>query len=104
MVSRISPTYYALHERNTDYLLEGHRFDDIPSNAVGLFADDNDAPLGHLGSSVQAYYYDITAKTDTAMNLVARDPKDVLPANYLGAIVSNDGSTVYWVNNSRPLP
>jgi hypothetical protein len=45
----------------------------------------------------------IESRTDNEITFAAGEAAEHVPL-YLGAILSADRSTVYWVNNTRPLP
>lgn len=106
MVTSVSPNYYALQEGVSyyPYSLEGSGFDAIPSDAVGLVASDNFAPLANRYNFGSTASYQIVTKTENEMQLRYDQEHIVSVPVYLGAIVSADRETVYWVNNSRPLP
>lgn len=76
----------------------------IPSDAIGLYANSNDEPLAFRFSDLVDDLYRITIRTDNMIRFSAVSPSTVHYDNYLGAIVSNDRQTVFWTNNSRPLP
>lgn len=46
----------------------------------------------------------ITSKTPSEMTLTTGVSHNYTVPRYLGAILSNDRTTVYWVNNTAPLP
>lgn len=50
------------------------------------------------------WLYVITSKTDEEMVLTALNPNTDHSKNYLGCIVSADRQTVYWLNDTQPLP
>lgn len=104
MVAEINPNYYAGGVLNTGFNLMGSDFDVIPSDAVGLYARYNDNPLEFRYSLSPSLLYSITEKTNEAMSLESNNSETTHGKNYLGAIVSNDRSTIYWVNNTKPLP
>lgn len=104
MVTNITPSYYAANTPNTEFLLTGTGFDTIPSDAVGIYANDNNDPLEHRYSTNSSALFDIVEKTSTTMRVVCREPLDTHSSNFLGGIVSLDRSAVYWINETRPLP
>lgn len=104
MVHEISPSYYAADETQNGYILKGENFDMIPADAVGVMSRLNDEPLENLNSSVRAFLYRIDASTKKEMTLVQESEQALSANTYLGAIVSNDRQTVYWVNETKPLP
>lgn len=86
------------------YVLTGKYFRLIPNDAVGVIATENDSPLGWLNSQLGLNVFDIVEKSDTSLELAVREAAPHSGNTYLGAIVSPDRQTVYWVNNSKPLP
>lgn len=104
MVNSISPYYYAAGVEKSDYYLSGLNFDAIPLDAVGLISVDNLNPLMNIHSMADENMYRIAGLTSTSMHLVAVQSGALDESNYLGAIVSPDGHTIYWMNNSKPLP
>ena len=85
-------------------MLSGSGFDLIPSDAVGVIALTNDAPLANINTERDDWLFDLTNKTSTDMVFDQKILASHDRATYLGAIVSADRQTVYWVNESRPLP
>lgn len=86
---------------NTGFVLEGHNFDMIPGDAFGLYATNNGNPLQNRRDN---YGYVITEKTATHMVLASTAASSAHPANFLGGIVSSDRETIYWTNETNPLP
>lgn len=82
----------------------GNHFLLLPINAIGILAVDNDDPLGYRESTSESYLFDISEISDDLLTLTARQVGGHAFASYLGAIVSADRQTVYWVNDSKPLP
>ena len=103
MVTESTPTHYARLERVDTYVLRGEGFDAIPSDAIGVWSLDNDNPLAQRGTSNVEGIFDIVSKTDTEMTLAVRSPNPHNSPSYLGAILSPDRETIYWMNNTRPL-
>lgn len=103
-MTSINPTYYAANILNSGFVLEGIGFDMIPMDAVGIYSNSNDDPLVFRNSAAAVNLYDIVAKSSTRLEFVCQAPTTNHQANYLGAIVSKDRQSVYWVNNTRPLP
>lgn len=83
----------------------GLGFDNIPDDALGILATDNNNPLERLNTDVRDYLFNITSKNNELLSL--HQSYDTAPHtvnSYLGAIVSNDRSEIYWVNRTNPLP
>lgn len=103
-MSEISPTYYAAGITVGDYELRGANFNQIPMDAVGVLASNNDLPLENRDVPQAILLFDIVSRTDTEMLMRQRTTISHGVDNYLGAILSADRQTVYWVNETRPLP
>lgn len=73
-------------------------------NAVGIYATSNGNPLEYLNTPTQSFLFNIVSKSSTNMTLRSGVSSIHSVDNYLGAIVSADRQTIYWVNNTNPLP
>lgn len=71
----------------------------IPSDALGIKAFNLDNPLEYKDSLNDVYLFDIQSKSNFQMILRYRSSLPSSYQNYLGAIVSADRQTIYWVNN-----
>ena len=100
----VSPTYYAAGATPLEFNVDGTGFGLIPDDAIGIKAYSNDNPLQFKDQTNTQYLYDIVGRTSRRMVLVMESPTVSGVSCYLGAIVSNDRQTVYWVNETRPLP
>lgn len=76
----------------------------IPLNAVGVLSNTNDDPTRNVGTTYDTLTYDIVSKSSTQLSLRVRVESAWGQPLYLGAITSPDGSEIYWVNNTKPLP
>lgn len=76
----------------------------IPMNAVGVLATNNNEPARYVGTTADTLIYDIVEKSNTRMYLRVRVQSSTAQNVYLGAISSPDGSNIYWINETRPLP
>lgn len=106
MVNEITPAYYARNAIYGNFELSGENLDVIPDNAVGILSFDNDNPLQNLEVHSPWMVYSIAEKNEGYM-LMQESYSGAVSADqnsYLGAIVSADFSTVYWQNETRPLP
>lgn len=104
MVDEISPNYYAEYIEIGDYVLHGSGFHGIPDDALGIVAFSNDTPLEYINEHSDYGLYGITRKNKTEMTLTQKKTGANAQPSYLGAIVSADRQTIYWTNNTRPLP
>ena len=73
-------------------------------DAVGIFANSNDSPLTYKDTSGATLLYRIASRSNTELILESLSPTTGGGANYLGAIVSSDRQTIYWINDAKPLP
>ena len=89
---------------NTGFNVRGKGFQLIPDDALGLFSNNNNVPLEHLDDNRNQYLYYIAERSANELSFLCGDPTTAHGANYLAAIVSNDRETIYWVNDSKPLP
>ena len=79
-------------------------FDTVPDNAVGIYSVNNDNPLENRFNVSPTRSYSIEEKSYDRMTLKRRSTEPIAGTIYLGGIISPDGSVVYWVNNTKPLP
>lgn len=102
----ITPNYYAARAIVDEYVVRGVGFNQIPDNAVGLYAFRNDAPLAYreTPSGDSPYLFNIVSKSDTEMVLKCERAAEHSDNSYLGGIVSANRETVYWENTTNPLP
>lgn len=87
-----------------DYILFGSGFSGIPDNAVGILARANDNPLEFIETDNPINLFSISQKTDTQLTMSPVQLITHTIDSYLGAIVSEDRQTIYWVNDTNPLP
>lgn len=99
MVDEINPNYYADGELNTGFNLVGNNFNDIPANAIGLFARHLDNKLEFRYTINESLLYRIADKTNETMRLESYEPTTQHARNFLGAIVSKDRNIVFWIND-----
>ena len=85
-------------------ILRGKGFGNIPDDAVGIGATSNDDPLEYVNTTNAALILQIAEKTDIQIRMTQDMQYSHTYAAYLGAIVSADRQTIYWVNTSKPLP
>ena len=104
VVTEISPNYYAAFHQVTQFELTGDRFDILPEDAIGILSIDNENPLSARYNQSARNIFDIIDRTNETITLKVRKEESHDENNYLGAILSADRETIYWVNNSKPLP
>lgn len=100
----INPTYYAAGNPTNQYRIDGFGFNNIPTNAVGIFSADNNLPLYYINTSTSEWLFDIEVINDNVLIATCRMPNTHSTPNYLGGIVSEDRQTIYWINSTKPLP
>lgn len=101
MVLEIEPTFYAAGKYYVRFELHGHGLSNIPSNAVGVWATDNNDPLA---SRETPYPMTILEKNDELLVIGQSYDSSHATPFYLGAILSPDRQVVYWINDTKPLP
>ena len=104
VVDTIAPTYYAAEVLAPSFVLEGIHFSQIPSDAVGVLARDNSEPLWNRYEQADTLLYGIVVEDDGNLRAIAKQTAYHPYPCYLGAILSADRQTIYWVNNTQPLP
>lgn len=104
VVETISPAYYASVSGGLAPInYTGKNFDLIPDDAIILLSTRNEEPLMNINNSTAYNYENIVEKTDSIMKSQFNSPHSRTKC-YPGAIVSEDRKTIYWVNNTKPLP
>lgn len=103
VVDSVDPVYYAYGRFAYRFTLYGSGFVGLPSNAVAIPMADNDNPLQYRNTVVPAFVMTIENVTPNSVTFSSLAEGDHGRSS-IGAILSNDRETVYWVNNSRPLP
>lgn len=104
MVRGIDPSYYAAGNIKGDFTLVGLNFSLIPADAVAILSGRNDAPDFQRFSTSNSWLGAVNVIDDTHLEVLQDMERPHSTPVYLGMIVSNDRQTVYWVNNTRPLP
>lgn len=103
MVTEIIPTYYAAGEYRHRYTLRGEGFDTLPDDVVAVPSTFNDIPLANRDTTNPDVYMTIESRTPTEIVFSAAGTTYHGMA-YIGGILSNDRTEVYWENTTRPLP
>lgn len=84
--------------------MSGGGFDTIPEGSIGIISGNNNNPLENLNNQTENRIYNVTVLGDDSAVLVQRVAYQYGSATYLGAIVSPDRQTIYWINDTKPLP
>ena len=103
IVDAVTPTYFTAGWALRSVAITGRHFELIPDGAVGFLSESNDDPERHKGSDQGRYKLNIVSRTGSEIVLEQSEGYS-LATSYLGCIASEDGSEVYWVNNTSPLP
>lgn len=82
----------------------GGGFDQIPQDAIAILADRNTAPTEYKDSTLSAWSANLTIISPFEMEVTQAQAHTHSANFYLGAIVSADRQTIYWVNETQPLP
>lgn len=102
-VYEVTPTYYASGQIERTFSLSGSGFLGIPPDAIGVLSNSNDDPLIWLYQAGGFRFATVNVIDDRQM--IVDNEEHAISANvYLGAIVSADKQTIYWRNDSKPLP
>ena len=65
----------------------------------------NSAPLARRDTDSVSLLMRIVSKTETGMTVEVAADETQHPSNLsIGALLSDDRQTVYWQNNTNPLP
>lgn len=83
--------------------LTGYRFN-LMLGAVAFLSNDNNNPTKYVGTGVPQLVMDIEVTSENRATATVRQVVGHSHPYYIGAIATVDGSTVFWVNNTRPLP
>lgn len=97
------PDYYAPGTYEREGQLIGTGMTLLPADAVVILARSNDSPLAWLENQDPAYNTSVSIVNDEQVNFKFEEAVFNLPV-YIGALVSSDRQTIYWVNRTRPLP
>lgn len=104
MVESLTPNYYAAGERSDVLIVRGYGFGQL-RDAIAVTAYHNYNPLQYLNSDDPRMLYDFYYVSPTEARLVSQSGVTSHSDPYfIGAFVSRDRQTVYWVNESNPLP
>lgn len=104
MVTGVEPSYYAGLEQIDICDIYGSGFDEVPADALGILATDNDDPMHYRNTSTITYLFDILQKSNTHIRFKLREAHTFPTPKFLGGIVSADRSEEYWVNDTAPIP
>ena len=102
-MTEIRPSYYAAGDNSLEFELIGENFDLLPSDTVGVQMHSNDDPLANRYEPVDVNLMHIVERSSTRILVRAYRHWEHIQCS-IGALLSNDRSVVYWVNETRPLP
>lgn len=103
-VESIEPPFYAAGSGTYSFRFVGRGFDNIPNDAIFVISNQNENPLVFIERIEDGFWGNLTNKTNFEMTLESNAPLTHSTSIYVGGIVSADRQTIYWVNDSRPLP
>ena len=103
MVTEIAPPYYAIGTYNLNFTLRGTGFDGLPDDVVAVPMIRNDFPLELRYNDRPWNVMTMTRNSSTEVTF-GNDVTETHSAISIGAILSNNRETIYWVNETRPLP
>lgn len=75
----------------------------IPEGAIVIYSSHNDEPLMWRYRQDAAYSAPIEVVNDNMIQFEGIEVQFAVPV-YVGAILSANRQTIYWVNNTQPLP
>ena len=104
MVNTIEPTYYAQGQETGSFVLIGNNLDKIPAGAIGVYASRNNQPMQHRYDREDYHIWNITEQAPERLVLTPKVVYQLSNNIYLGGILSYDGETIYWQNDTSPLP
>lgn len=102
-MTAVTPSYYEGQSEAIDYRFEirGDRFTNLPSDAIAYLSDRNNNPE-HFFREYPSRYVELSVIDN--QNAIATGVAQYAIPVYLGVICSRDRQTIYWVNETRPLP
>lgn len=94
--------YYEKTSTQTFYEFDvyGSWLTNLPDDTVGYLSFSNDEPTRYIGTNTGLLNL-IEKKFSKAT--FGKSHQFSVPM-YLGCICKRDGSVIYWINNSKPLP
>lgn len=102
------PQYYAEGTYLLRFDLQGDGFDTLPSDAIAVAMRDNENPLEFVNypytpEGERRAIMRIEKRSANALTMAAEEEAEHSVLT-IGAIVSADRQTVYWVNDTKPIP
>lgn len=104
VVEIVNPPYYAANLNPASFDLRGRGFNNIPVPFYGKISSNNEDPGEHLYESGNNILLDAVVVSDTEIHLTHRTAATFPLGSYLGVLANANGSEVYWVNDTKPLP
>lgn len=103
MVTEVTPTYYAVGTHTLKFVLKGAGFDALPENAIAVPMINNSEPLQFRYNELGYNVMTMNRMSNTEVQFESTTIADHSPKS-IGAILSQDRETIYWVNTTNPLP
>ena len=104
VVESVTPSYYAANQNPASFVLRGRGFNNLPSPIYGKISSDNDDPEQHRYESANDILLNVEVISDTELALTHRTEATFPGGSYVGVLANANGSEVYWINETRPLP
>lgn len=99
----MTPNYYAAGVYRMEFEVTGSNLNAIPNDAVAIPSFSNDDPQ-QLISTDYPDLLGVMVERSSERLVFRAHQESSHAAGYLGCIVSSDRQTVYWINETRPLP
>lgn len=104
MVDEVTPNYYAAGVWSYRFTIRGHGLEYIPDDAVAITARDNNTPLAERDAVTDFLVLHIAERDGNSVTFETGVEHTYTVPRYLSAILSAERETVYWVNDTKPLP
>lgn len=102
-MDEITPSYYAAGEQTLVFEFRGNGFSSLPAGTVVVTSYNNDNPLQFRYADLSASALRVEVIDDNHMRTISPSYNLGAP-RYAGAILSGDRDSIFWVNESKPLP
>lgn len=76
----------------------------IPADAVAIIAESNSRPLQYRNETYATRVASVEVLSDNELRVYQNESHTHSKRYYIGGILSNDRSVVYWINRTAPLP
>lgn len=104
MVREFSPTNYAPGTFAFEFELLGNGFNLLPDDVVGVPMSDNGNPSYYRYDNSAVNVMNVIERSNNRIVMRAAESSPHGRITSIGMLLSNDRSTVYWINDTRPIP